>query len=552
MKAIGDGHGMASHRLTALLLPGLGGIAYVLGNMGYGLWPLALICLIPLWWCLELTRHRSRWLAGGAGLGFGLCLYLSGFPWLLSLQSGFFGGEVWLGYLLWLAMGLWFAAGYSVYALLYQTLRRRGVPQVLAGIAPLILLEWLQPNLFPAHLGTAALSIPVLAQWADLGGPLLLTAVIAAANSIVFALLAPSSSPPSGSRAPSRPVSVIMALLLCVVVFTYGHGRNLSVSRELAAEPTRPLTIGTIQTNQLNRQPDMPDLKALPQHLEQSRELLRHHRVDLLIWPESSLGRSLRRPLPIDAQMIRQDLQVPLLFGASSIVHENGQKKTANSVFLADASGRIEQVYDKSRLIPIAETLPEILSPWQKQLAQWFPKHQQFRRGQHANAIQWQNLSIVTPICFEIIHGDYIRSMIRSSEADLLVTVANDGWFGHSQAPYLHLSLARLRAIEHRIWIVRATNTGISAVINPLGEIVAHTGLMTRETLIANLDATRIGSPYTRWGDWPAGAALIGLLSGLALSFRTREQTRSHRTHDPLFRRDSVPVTPRAEDLSSS
>jgi apolipoprotein N-acyltransferase len=98
--------------------------------------------------------------------------------------------------------------------------------------------------------------------------------------------------------------------------------------------------------------------------------------------------------------------------------------------------------------------------------------------------------------------------MMRETRPDLIVTLANDAWFGDSQEPWLHLGLARLRAIEQRRYVVRATNSGVSAVIDPAGRIVAATGLLTRESLRAVVHPLDGETVYARWGDWPGWLAL--------------------------------------------
>src|SRR6185436_8366232 len=109
----------------------------------------------------------------------------------------------------------------------------------------------------------------------------------------------------------------------------------------------------------------------------------------------------------------------------------------------------------------------------------------------------------------EAIRPELVRRMVAETHAHLLVTLANDAWFGDSQEPWLHLGLAQLRAVEQRRWLVRATNSGVSAIVDPAGRIVSRTGLLTRESLRGTVRMLQGETLYARLGDWPGWLALI-------------------------------------------
>ena len=112
---------------------------------------------------------------------------------------------------------------------------------------------------------------------------------------------------------------------------------------------------------------------------------------------------------------------------------------------------------------------------------------------------QWR---ISTPICYEAARPGFVRRMVREARPHLLATLSNDSWFGDSQEPWIHLAMAKLRAVENRRYLVRATNSGVSAVIDPAGRIVARTGVLTRENLRAVVHALDGQTVYARLGDW--------------------------------------------------
>jgi apolipoprotein N-acyltransferase len=475
-----------------------GGVLYFLGYLGYGIWPCLLVFLVPLWWALERVRGIAASLA--LGLAFGFAAYAGGFLWLWRLVGPFLDGDRLMGAALWLAYGLWFAVGFAVYAALFRALRRRGAPLALAGIAPLLVVEWLQPQIFPLYAGNALVIAPVWAQTADLGGPLLLTALVAGANVVAFE----TWTWWRGRRAPPR-AAWVGALVVALVTLGYGWLRMAAV--DAAARDAPALRVGLVQANLGVLEKDALSVVTHERHLAQTRELLAAGDVDLVIWPETAYVRGLRRPLPISGRPILAELAVPLLFGASSVLEVDGRRLKANSAFLVGADGLIREVYDKNLLIPLAESLP--FASVVPALARWFPHAEAFAAATETPALSLGPWRIATPICYEAIRPDFVRRMVERSAPHLLVTLANDAWFGDSQEPWIHLALARLRAVEHRRFLVRATNSGVSAIVDPAGRIVASTGVLTRENLRGVVHPLAGGTVYGRLGDWPGWLAAI-------------------------------------------
>ncbi len=141
------------------------------------------------------------------------------------------------------------------------------------------------------------------------------------------------------------------------------------------------------------------------------------------------------------------------------------------------------------------------------------PHAQRYRAATDAPVLELDGLRIATPICYEIAHPDFVARMVRDGRPQLLVTVANDAWFGDSAEPRMHLALARLRAIEQRLPVVRATNSGISAFIDRSGRVTAGTGILERARLRGEVALAPRPAPtlYARTGDWPGPVALVAL-----------------------------------------
>jgi apolipoprotein N-acyltransferase len=230
-------------------------------------------------------------------------------------------------------------------------------------------------------------------------------------------------------------------------------------------------------------------------YLEQTRELLASGELDLVVWPETVVSRGLQRPLPVSGRFVRDDLRVPILFGAASIGAEGGRRVTWNSALLVGRDGTIRSAYDKNLLIPFAEYVPlEGLFP---DLAERFPAARQFAAAREVPALALGEWRIATPICYEAVRPEFVRRMVIEARPHLIVSLANDAWFGDSQEPWLHDAVARLRAVEHRRYLVRATNSGVSSVVDPMGRVVAQTRLLARENLRAEV---RLLSGATLYG----------------------------------------------------
>jgi apolipoprotein N-acyltransferase len=481
-----------------------------LGYLGWGAWPCLLVFLVPLWWAL--TTAAARWRdAAGIGFVFGLTAYAGGHVWLLALIGPFLDGRVGTGVTLWIVYGVWFALAFAAYGALFHAVRRHGWPIALAGIAPLVLVEWRQPQIFPLYAGNGLIAVPLWAQTADLGGPLLLTALLAGANLVGFETVIWAEG-----RRP-RPLALwITGAITTVALFAYGCARIAEIEAASARAPA--IRVGVVQANLDVRAKDRLGVTTHRRHLAQTRELLSEGDVDLVVWPESAYVRGIRRPLPVSSRPIVQEMPVPLLFGASSTFEVDGRKVKSNSVFLAGEDGMIREVYDKNLLIPLAESLP--LSSVLPMVARLFPHAEEFAAATTIPALTFGPWRIATPICYEAIRPELVRRMVRTTHPHLLVTLANDAWFGDSQEPWLHLGLARLRAIEQRRWLVRATNSGVSAIVDPAGRIVSRTGLLTSENLHGTVHPLVGETVYARAGDWPGWLALIVVV--LALGWRRR------------------------------
>jgi len=490
-------------RRRAYGLAALGGVLYFLGWAGFGIWPLSLICLVPLWASLELGLRRT-WRHGLAvGWVYGTVMCAGGYHWLVEFLDVFSGYGYAASALFWALFSAYLGFNFAIYALIYRALRRRGWPVSLVAVPPLLLIEWVYPSLFPTYLANSVHDLTVWIQIADLGGPMLVTGVMALINLSIFETW-------RWRRRLREAPGTLWALVVVALALsaTYGTVRISQVESQMQAAPV--LRLGIVQVNMGIFEKRTEVLEGHRRHLEQSRQLEAEGKLDLLIWPESAYVDGLPRKLPLQVDQVRQDLKTPILFGGVSTELVDGKRQIYNTVFLMDDRGTVQSTYDKTYLLMFGEYLPfGDLIPILYELS---PNSGRFTPGSHVRPLTLGPWRISTPVCYEDVLARFTRKMVRKAKPHVLINLTNDAWFGDTQEPWIHLVLSQFRAIEHRRYMVRATNSGISAVIDPLGRIVAQTGVLTRENLRYDVKMLEGATLYGRFGDWPGWLGLGAIL----------------------------------------
>jgi apolipoprotein N-acyltransferase len=368
---------------------------------------------------------------------------------------------------------------------------------------PWLVAESIYPSLFPFYLGNALVDQTILVQVVALGGVLLPSAWICGVGALLAQLVLFF-----GSHRPVPKLELNAVLGGTFILLLYGWLSMQSVASSVSLAPE--ITVGVVQANVDVVHKRSERALSHRRYLAQSRALEAEGPIDLLVWPETSYPHALPHALPVYAEAVRDELETPLLFGGIRKFSDNGRDRRFNSAMLVGRDGWIRSAYDKRFLIPFAEFVPfeDSLGSW----ADLAPTASRFRRGQETSWLRLGPWRIATPICYETIRPEYVRELVHDSKPHLLVSLTNDGWFGDSPEPRLHLSLARFRAIEHRRYLVRATNTGISAIVDPLGRILAETELFETESLRHSVHLLAGPTMYGVLGNWPGYLSILALL----------------------------------------
>ncbi|MGB5812386.1 MAG: apolipoprotein N-acyltransferase, partial [Polyangiales bacterium] len=338
-----------------------------------------------------------------------------------------------------------------------------------------------------------------LAQLAAFGGPLLMSGVVCVAG----AWVAEVALRCTGTKGLSRN-AMLSSWVWMTGAMGFGAWSATDVDATISAAPA--FSVGVVQANIDVASGRAARLLAHRRYLELSRQLESEASLDLLVWPETAYFAPFPGAFPLSGAIVRGDLGAPLLFGGV-VQSSNAPDQRFNSALLVDADGMIRSAYHKRYLIPFAEYVP--LSAWWPEWARPSSGVGRFAPGDPTDGIMLGSTVIAVPICYEAVRPGYVRGLVRRTRPSLLVTLANDGWFENSPEPSIHLRLSRLRAVEHRRYLVRATNTGISAIVDPLGRVVARTPLAEVATLTGEVRLLEGQTPYGIGGDWPGYASLL-------------------------------------------
>lgn len=265
----------------------------------------------------------------------------------------------------------------------------------------------------------------------------------------------------------------------------------------------KPISVSVIQGNipqqdKWKRQMKQPTLDLY-------RDLsLAQKDVDLIIWPETAVPDYWYRVVPY-IRKLRDEMQkrnTDLLLG---IFVKNDQKRLLNSVLNVNGES-----YNKRHLVPLGEYIPL------RFLIEFFNKFVKIPMSDIASGDEEQPLLVAAgvpvgiSICFE---EAFARDVIKDlPEAKILINVSNDAWFEDSIEPHQHHAIARMRALEAGRYMIRSTNTGISSIIGPHGEVIKRLPQFSVGVLNAEVQPLGGATPFVRWGDW-----LIVGLSGLLL-----------------------------------
>lgn len=464
----------------------------------FDLWPLGPLGLALLWLLWSgAPAKRAAWI----GFGFGAGLFLAGTYWLYTSIHVF--GKAPLALAIFLMLGLVAIMG-GYCALLAAALARyapvRGLWRYLAVLpGAWLLFEWFRAwflSGFPwLAVGYSQMDTPLAGFAPVLGiyGVGLATALTAGA--LVAALEA------------SRRERIA---LLAGVALLWGAGQALR-GVDWTTPAGAPLTVALVQGA-------IPqDLKWLEDNREHTLEVYRGLTREalgarLVVWPEAALPMLYHEAVPVLAEIYR-DARArgsDLVLGLVRYDFQHNQYRNG-----LVALGDEEEWYYKRRLVPFGEffPVPSFVRAWMRLKSLAYVDFMPGDADQGPLDAGGQKLGAT--ICYEDAYA--VEQLPVLAHATLLVNVSNDAWFGDSTAPHQHLQITRMRALEAGRWLIRATNNGISALIDPHGRVVVRSQQFVPEVVRGSVVPYTGLTPYARLRNWPVlGACALLIVLGVA------------------------------------
>ena len=363
----------------------------------------------------------------------------------------------------------------------------------------------------PLALGVSR--TPILAQIADLSGLHGVSLWIACTTGLIADAWL--------MRHDWRAVALRGAALVAMVAAVIGYGAWRMRSIEL-----RPLAnVAVVQPNVPQEEKWQAENRGriVGMLASLTRQHLQRDDAQLLLWPEAALPGFFSNQYgwaDTLAALTRVN-GTPILFGVLDVdFYSREDYDYYNAAMLADSLGGVHQddAYHKSYLVPVVERVPFINPDWFQGL-KYFGG---YSRGGDPELMELPFGQLGVLICYESIFPQRSR-LYRRNGADLIVNITNDAWFGRSLAPHQHLAHLALRAIETRLGIARAANTGISGYIDPLGRMHGTTGLFVTDTRTYQTHTTSAGTLYVRIGNW-VGIASVAFVALALLIGRARRR----------------------------
>ncbi|NWF94129.1 MAG: apolipoprotein N-acyltransferase [Syntrophaceae bacterium] len=495
---------------TGMLLCILSGLLLALSFPNFDFEFLAWFALIPLFCAFE---EKSLYQSFKLGFLTGVVAYLAILYWIIVAVHTYGNVPLILSGLILLLLIIYLALFIGAFAFLTRLVQMRsGIQTPLFAAILWATLEYLRSFLltgFPwANLAYSQyLNLPLI-QIAEITGPYGPSFTILLVNATLFSVIRHWSK----KTFPLK--EMISTLLILLIVLIYGHLRMKQIDQEVHQSPS--LKVGLVQGNidQSIKWEESFQRETLKIYERLSLKVALE-KPDLIIWPETAT------PFFFQDEKEYQSLvlSIPrktgafLLFGTPFYKVERRKVNHYNSAFLASPSGELVGRYDKIHLVPFGEYIPlrKLLFFIESSIGEGIGN---FQPGKEIVRFSLPQGRFGLLICFEIIFPDLCRRFVKEG-ANFLVTITNDAWFGKTSAPYQHFSIATFRAVENRVFIARAANTGISGLIDPRGKILQQGGLFTEEAINGTIRLMKEKTFYTLYGDlfaWICSALALGLL----------------------------------------
>jgi apolipoprotein N-acyltransferase len=484
---------------------------YALAFPPWNLHALAWVALVPLLVALRgVSLARAALLGGLWGVAMIWCVGI----WLPPALAHYYQQPLWFGLLFSAGASVVFIGVYhAAFAACAAAILPRlgGVAGVVSVAALWVAWEFAKARVLTGDpwllLGYALAGEPAMMQTADLGGVYLLSFLLVLANTALAGLVRP------GIAFRTRTVALALPLGLVFAAWAYGGWR---LAAELPAQPRVPVVIVQGNNDMGAEWRDEIYGASLETYLRLSYDAAPKGERSLIVWPESAVTFFVADE-PLYRRQIGRMLtaaNAELVLGGPHREGEGDAMRFFNSAFVIDSRGEVVDRYDKGHLMPFAEYFPLRTVEF---LRRRFERVRYFTAGEAGKLLRSSFGDLAPAICFEGMFPELVGAQMRRGAVALL-SLSNDAWLGRGAGPEQHLWMMTVRAVENRTWVVRATTTGVSAIIDPWGRLVARSERDVAAVLRGDIVPLRIETFYERHGDIFAWLCVVASLMALKAS----------------------------------
>jgi len=479
------------------LLSSFAGVLFLLAFAPFGV---SILAVVSIGYLFILCLTQPTKIIVQCYFCFGLILFVVGLYWLYISIHTVSGGPIWLAILLIVILSVFMAlyyalAGYLI-SISYTKFQSQSLTLLIVAPSIWVLIEWFRGWLlsgFPWFSMGYSQTNTYLSNWAPIGGIYMVSWICGICAGLV-ALIYLGKRKQSYKAAAALTTIIIVSLLLGMFSWTQSTGEKFTVS----------LVQGGIQQER----------KWLPGEFSKTLDLYKSslkasNKSDLVVWPEvaiPSIATNVESYLDDLKKVVKENQIQMLLFGILTSDKISGEIR--NSMM---AIGSSDVVYHKRHLLPFGEyfPVPDLVRSWLQSMG--LPNRDIQRGDTIQDMPQFNNILIAPSICYEDIFGSELLGYLP--EANLLVNITNNAWFGKSFASEQHFQMSIMRAIESGRYLLRATNTGVTAIVEPNGTVERAQSF--KYSILSGTFEPMIGNtPYTKYGN-----SLIVILMILNLFF---------------------------------
>lgn len=471
----------------------LSGFLLFLSFPKFGLGFIAWIAFVPLFIALRdvVSIRQAIWL----GLVTGITAHVGMIYWIAYVVVHYGHLPFYRGVFIMLLLACYLSLYVAIFAAGIVFLREK-IALYLTAPVLWICLEYGKSYLFTGfpweNLGYSQYSYYFLIQIADIAGVYGLSFLVMLLNATIYEIMTEKSR--------KTIVLTIAVFLLWMGVYTYGIARIAQISRIQDAAPGMDVSLIQGNIDQSIKWNEHYQKETIDIYEDLS---LRHpvSKERLLVWPETAVPFDYQDESNLKRRVeeIARKSKSWFIFGSMSYEMNESRKDYYNSAYLLSPEGKVHGRYDKVHLVPYGEYVPlRKIFPFITALAADIGD---FSTGTGFLPVNIGGKKIGVLICYEGILAEAARSY-KNASAELLVNITNDAWFGTSSAPYQHFSMSIFRAIETRLYFVRAANTGISAIVDPTGRIIRRTDLFKKDEISGNIKFMNTTTVYAKSGNW--------------------------------------------------